>query len=383
MKLDLLYEIQPIPELWAQPFPGGQRRSEQQAYDQMFEQVRLADNLGFQTAWFVEHHLREHMSACPAPEAVLGGLALATRNLRLGFGVTLMPPGFGHPIRVAEKVATVDIMSHGRVEWGTGRSTAREQYWFGVPTDERSTDEWREAVEFVVAAWEQETISWDSELIKVDGRRQGPRPHQDPHPPAWMAGVSPSSAELAGRSGMGLLAFSHMASIESTAKTIAAFRQAHAECATPLTRTRNDRAGAFTLVHCTDDMDEAEEYGIWASAEYYFKHATEWFISNVPYMPEARQQAMKETLETLQAGFDIRAAAAEGRLVIGTPDQCLETMLKLADAGVDQLICHVEFGSLPQDRILRGIELLGTKVIPELEKRGHRFDYGSLIGGAR
>ena len=266
---------------------------------------------------------------------------------------------------------------------GTGRSTAREQDWFGVPTDERSTDQWKEAVEFVVAAWERETISWDSELIQVEGRRQGPKPYQDPHPPVWMAGVSPASAELAGRSGMGLLAFSHMASIDSTAKTIAAFRDAHRQCQSPLTSIRNDRAAAFTLVHCTDDMDEAADYGVWDSAEYYFKHATEWFISNVPYMPEARQKAMKETLETLLAGFDIRAAAAEGRLVIGTPDQCLETMLRLEDAGVDQLICHVEFGSLPQDRIMRGLELLGTKVIPELEKRGHRFDYGSLIGGSR
>lgn len=76
-----------------------------------------------------------------------------------------MPPGFQHPARVAEKVATVDVLSHGRVEWGTGRSTPMEQIAFGVPADDRSRDQWREAVEFVVEAWTNELISWNSDLI--------------------------------------------------------------------------------------------------------------------------------------------------------------------------------------------------------------------------
>ena len=123
MKLDLLYEFQPKVKPWDLPHPYGQRRAEQQTYDEAFEEIRFADTLGFNTVWCVEHHFRDGRSACPSSEAVLGGLALATENIRLGFGVVLMPPGFQHPLRVAEKVATVDVMSHGRVEWGTGRST--------------------------------------------------------------------------------------------------------------------------------------------------------------------------------------------------------------------------------------------------------------------
>ena len=194
MKLDLLYEFQPKVKPWDLPHPYGQRRAEQQTYDEAFEEIRLADRLGFQTVWCVEHHFRDGRSASPSSEAVLGGLALATENIRLGFGVVLMPPGFQHPVRVAEKVATVDVMSHGRVEWGTGRSTPMEQIAFGVPTDDRSRQQWREAVEFVVAAWERERISWDSDMLTFPERVQTPKPFQDPHPPTWLAVATESSA---------------------------------------------------------------------------------------------------------------------------------------------------------------------------------------------
>src|SRR5690606_33827134 len=149
-------------------------------------------------------------SACPSSEVVLGGLALSTKNIRLGFGVTLMPFGFIHPARVAEKVATVDILSHGRVEWGTGRSTPMEQTAFGVPTDDRSRDQWREAVEIVVKMWEQEMFSYESEQFSMPERVVLPRPYQYPHPPVWMAGTSAPSAHTAGTLGLGLLSFAQL-----------------------------------------------------------------------------------------------------------------------------------------------------------------------------
>src|ERR1700749_3414862 len=131
MKLDLLYELQ-APKPWSKPFPYGQREAEPQSYFDAIEQVKLADRLGYGTAWFVEHHFREGRSHCPAPEVVIGALSQATENIRLGFGGTLLPYGFTHPTRVAEKVATADILSQGRIEWGTGRSTPMEQTAFHV-----------------------------------------------------------------------------------------------------------------------------------------------------------------------------------------------------------------------------------------------------------
>ena len=136
MKLDLLYEID-CPKPWPGPHPLGQRQAEQQSYREALEQIRLADQLGFHTTWHVEHHFREGRSHCPAPEVVLGALSQITEQIRLGFGVTLLPHAFGPPMRVAEKVATVDILSDGRVEWGTGRSTPMEQTAFGVDREQQ------------------------------------------------------------------------------------------------------------------------------------------------------------------------------------------------------------------------------------------------------
>ena len=154
MKLDLLYEID-APKPWDEaPHPYGQRQREQRAYRECIEQVKLADNYGFNTVWFVEHHFREGRSHCPAPEVVIGALTQATKNIRLGFGVTLLPYGFTHPIRVAEKVAAADVSRGGRVEWGTGRSTPMEQTAFHVDRV-KSRDEWKEAIEIIVEAWKR------------------------------------------------------------------------------------------------------------------------------------------------------------------------------------------------------------------------------------
>ena len=149
MKLDILYEVD-APKPWGAPHPHGQRAMEQRAYHEAIEQIRLADALGFHTVWAVEHHFREGRSHCPAPEVLLGALTQITEQINLGFGVTLLPFGFTHPARVAEKVATVDILSKGRVQWGTGRSTPMEQTAFHVDR-EHSRDQWREAIEVICA----------------------------------------------------------------------------------------------------------------------------------------------------------------------------------------------------------------------------------------
>ena len=144
MKLDLLYEID-VPQPWPDlPHPYDQRTAEQEAYRDCLEQIRLADRVGFETVWLVEHHFRENRSHCPASEVVLGALSQVTERIRLGFGVTLTPYGFIHPARIAEKVATVDVLSGGRVEWGIGRSTPMEQLAFGVDREKSR----REMLEF-------------------------------------------------------------------------------------------------------------------------------------------------------------------------------------------------------------------------------------------
>ena len=376
MKLDLLYEFQPKPGPWPEPHPYGQRRAEQQTYDEAIAQIQLADRLGFHTAWAVEHHFRDGRSACPTSEAVLGGLALSTTNIRLGFGVVLMPFGFIHPARVAEKVATVDILSHGRVEWGTGRSTPMEQIAFGVPTDNRSREEWKEAVEIVVRMWEEERFSYDSPNFSFPERIQTPKPYQDPHPPCWLAAATDTSAANAGRNGLGLLAFAPLQPVDKTAAQLQVYRDAVAECTTPLTRVMNDRVGAFTLVHCAPDMDAAAEYGIWDAVNWWYRHLAEFTLEwELPNLSEEEQNEIFPLLKPVIEGkVDPRSYQEQDMIIIGTPEQCLEKFIRYDEIGVDQLLCYVQFGDLPHDAVMQSLETLGTTIIPQLEARGHRVD---------
>ena len=381
MKLDLLYEFQPKVKPWGKPHPYGQREAEVAAYDEAIAEVKFADTLGFQTVWCVEHHFRDGRSACPSNEVVLGAFSTITKNIRLGFGVSLMPPGFQHPARVAEKVATVDILSHGRAEWGTGRSTPMEQIAFGVPADDRSRAMWKEAVEFVVAAWERERISWDTDLIKMPERMQTPKPYQDPHPPAWLAAASETSAVSAGMNGLGLLSFALLQPVSAMANHIRLYREAQEKCTTPLTRVKNDRVGVYTLVHCTEDPEAAAAYGLWDSVRWWYRHLAEFTLEwELPNLSPAEREAVFPLLKpSIEGNIDVQKYTDEDMIIIGTPEQCLEKILRYEAVGVDQLLCYVQFGMLPHEKVMENLELLGTKVIPELEKRGHRVDYNALF----
>lgn len=378
MKLDLLYEFQPKIKPWDKPHPYGQREAEQRTYDEAIEEIQLADRLGFNTVWCVEHHFRDGRSASPCSEAILGGLALSTKQIKLGFGVTLMPFGFIHPARVAEKVATVDVLSHGRVEWGTGRSTPMEQVAFGVPTNDSSRDQWREAIEIVVGMWENEVFSWESENLSFPERMQTPKPFQDPHPPVWQAAATLKSAVSAGELGLGLLSFALLQPVEKMAEHIQAYRtaQSMARPQDMLTRVRNDRVGVYTLVHAYDDADAAADYGLWDSVNWWYRHLAEFTLKwELPMLGVEEQKAVFPLLQPIIDGdVPVKHYQEQDMIIVGTPEECLEKIIRYDEVGVDQLLCYVQFGDLPHEKVMRSMELLATRVIPELELRGHRID---------
>jgi len=369
MKVDLLYEIDSPPP-WDGSHPCGQRAREQRAYRDALEQVKLADELGFNIAWFVEHHFREGQSHCPAPEVVIGALTQTTENIRLGFGVTLLPFGFTHPARVAEKVATADILSGGRVEWGTGRSTPQEQAAFHVDRSE-SRDEWEEAIRIISAMWREEYFDWESPRFEFPRRMVTPKPLQDPHPPCWMAATSPDSSAIAGRHQLGLLSLSIMRPLEQMAEQIAAYRDAwNSPDAKPLSDVANDRVGAYTLVHCAESMEQAEANGIWEAVAWWYRTVAEFTLQwEFPNITQEERDAQFPLLQrTLEGEIPLDAFHEADMFVVGDPEQCFEKMKRYADLGVDQMVCRVEYGHLSHESIMKNIELLGKEVLPELEK---------------
>ncbi|MYW03405.1 LLM class flavin-dependent oxidoreductase [Streptomyces sp. SID3343] len=365
MKLDVLYEVD-VPRPWHGEHPHGQRREEQRAYREAIEQIRLADRVGFNTIWAVEHHFREGRSHMPASEVFLGHLAGITEQIRMGFGVTLTPFGFTPPQRIAEKVATVDILSGGRVEWGTGRSTPMEQTAFGVDIA-KSRDDWREAIEIVTGMWREEYFEYESERFSFPRRMVTPKPFQDPHPPCWMAATSQGSAEIAGRNGLGMLSFSIMQPLETMAAQVAAYRAAAAN-PTPLTDVTTNKVAAYTLVHTTGK--KKIEQKVWDSVAWWYKNLAmftlEWELPHLS--PEEQDKTFPLLKPMFEGTVPVDTFDAADMIVIGDVETCVRKMKRYADLGVDELICYVQWGFLDHQDILRTIEILGKEVIPELEK---------------
>src|SRR6202034_4282401 len=200
MKFGVFYEHQ-LPRPWEED-------SEYRILQDALEQVELADRLGFDVVWEVEHHFLEEYSHSSAPEVFLGACSQRTKQIRLGHGIVLMPPGYNHPARVAERISTLDLVSNGRVEWGTGESSALlELGGYGVPLAEKR-NAWREAVEqclnmMVMAPYP----GFQGQFFSMPARNVVPKPAQKPHPPLWVACSNRETIKLAARLGIGALTF--------------------------------------------------------------------------------------------------------------------------------------------------------------------------------
>jgi alkanesulfonate monooxygenase SsuD/methylene tetrahydromethanopterin reductase-like flavin-dependent oxidoreductase (luciferase family) len=377
MELGLLYEFE-APKPWAGEHPWGQRTAERAVYRNCIEQIVLADKKGFHTAWLVEHHFREGRSHMPCNDVVLGALSQITEQIRLGFGVALMPHEFIHPARVAEKVATVDLLSRGRAEWGMGRSTPMEQTAFGVDVP-RSKEKMLAACKSVVGMWEQEYYEEHSEFLEFPARMVTPKPYQYPHPPVWMAASSEETIRMAGRNGLGLLCFSIMQPLEKLKELIDLYREEQ-KTAEPVSSVHTNKVGAYTMVHCTESRKKFETNRVWDSMWWWYRGTAEfilkWEMAQLPQ--EVKDKAFPLLKKQADGDFDIHSFDEQDMVIVGTPEECLRKFLKYEEAGVDQVLCYTNFGYLPQEAVLECITLLGDYVIPELNARGAKRMAGSL-----
>jgi len=175
-------------------------------YQRALQRIEIMDRTGYDAVWLTEHHFTTY-SVCPSIP-VLGTYAAArTKNLRIGTAVCLA--AFYHPLRLAEEIALLDILSDGRVNWGAGRGYDLNEFkTFGVPFDE-SYARFREAVDIVVRAWTDERLTYKGKYFSFDNVEVLPKPLQQPHPPVWTAAASPGSIEWAAAAGYSILMDPH------------------------------------------------------------------------------------------------------------------------------------------------------------------------------
>ncbi len=390
MQFGILYEMQ-------RPYSGTEI-DWNALYKETLEQCELADQVGFDNLWFVEHHFLTGFSGSPCPEVMFGALSRVTKQIRIGFGVCILP--YHHPVRVAERVAMVDQLTDGRVEFGTGRSNAYEQIGLGIdPRDTRSR--WNESIRMLPEIWQSEgEYSYEGEHWSVPSRRVLPKPFQKPHPRMYLACTQQESFRLAAQMGIGVLSSASYAT-EILKEHVKVYRDAIKD-ADPVGAFVNDFWGNNVHAFCGKDNQEARELAA--------ESMKTFFGPDKPYI-EGRINAYEELLEAwggvpdhlqadfgrwlrqsdeahkeqaAQAGISLdsgpgaaRAAVAQldantladrGVIIAGDPESCIKTVKMYEDIGVDQVMLIMQTETIPHDKVMGSIELFGKEVIPAFRK---------------
>jgi alkanesulfonate monooxygenase SsuD/methylene tetrahydromethanopterin reductase-like flavin-dependent oxidoreductase (luciferase family) len=372
MKFDLLYELQ-------MPKPHDER-SEYRCYHEALEQIELADKLGYDTVWEVEHHFLTEFAHSSAPEVFLAAVSQRTKNIRIGHGVTLLPFKFNHPIRVAERVAALDIVSNGRVEFGTGRSSQFEQAGFEIDTAE-SRDMWQESLEIIPRMWTETPFEYAGKYVNIPPRDIIPKPLQKPHPPIWAAATSPATWELAGRNGIGILGLTIFVNVKQLEERVRAYRAALKE-AKPVGKFINDKVGAFTIVHVAETREEAIANGAADAAINYLLYAfrvlggfadpsgkgmqreyADLEIKSTPY----RDLISKEypLIAKMQKGeCTFEELDAEDMVIVGDVDHVIRKVERYKAAGLDHLLSLMQADRIPHPAVMKSIDLFAKHVMP-------------------
>jgi alkanesulfonate monooxygenase SsuD/methylene tetrahydromethanopterin reductase-like flavin-dependent oxidoreductase (luciferase family) len=364
VRFALFYEI-PVPAPWDE-------ESEHVAYQRVLEEAVAGERCGWDAFWTVEHHFLSEYSHCSNPEVLYGAIAARTERMRLGYGVRLMPQPYNHPVRTAESVAVLDLISNGRVDFGTGRSSTRaELEGFGVdPAATRAM--WQEAIGHVVGIWTHDEYEFEGTYWNLPRRRVHPKPLQKPHPPMWGATSSEDGHRQVGSLGLGLCSFAVGVSPTEVKKKVDIYRAAVSSCTEPIGAFVNDDAATFTMALCSRDRERALEVAR-ESFEWYPKAGARLIASLTDWMAEQHQD-----LGSYAYAKDLKATDDQGLLdlltleylvesnacVLGTPDECVEMCRQYEEAGIDTLLCLVNPYKIPHEAVMETIELMGSEVIP-------------------
>jgi alkanesulfonate monooxygenase SsuD/methylene tetrahydromethanopterin reductase-like flavin-dependent oxidoreductase (luciferase family) len=356
MKFGIFYEHSVL-----KPWDEG---SEHRVYRQAVEQVVAADELGFDQVWEVEHHFLEEYSHSPAPEVFLSYCAALTRNIRFGHGIALMLPPVNHPARVAERAAALDLLSDGRLEFGTGRSaTWTELGAFRCEPDD-TKEMWDECTRAVVKMWTTDNFSWQGKHFSMPPRNVIPKPLQKPHPPLWVAVQSPETAVQAGERGMGMLGVTLGAPLDYQ-QMVRDYRRAIRNC-DPVGEFVNEQVNGVAFMHCGEDDAEAKLIGGMAATQFGVRAAHLVGIGGIYPSPAYHTHASAAPLRTRPG--DVVGPVREGT-PIGDPEFCIKQLKWWEEIGVDRMVFLINTGeTIRQEKVLDSLRLFAREVMPAMTR---------------
>ena len=351
MKFGIFYEHQ-LPKPWAE---GDERRLLEEA----LEQVELADRLGIDFVWEVEHHFLEEYSHSSAPEVFLAACSQRTRRIRLGHGVALMPPAYNHPARVAERIATLDLISGGRVDWGTGESSSRiELEGFGADPKAKR-DMWAEATRETAKMMASDPYpGYDGDYFSMPHRNVVPKPLQKPHPPIWVACSNRDTIKLAAKLGIGALTFAFVDGGEASRWVSEYYETFEADCE-PIGLDVNPNVAMVTGFMCHEDSDTAVARGL--QGFQFFGYALSHYYSTGTHTP-GRFDIWQDFLANGPKELGPTGC-------IGDPERVRKTLLQYERAGVDQVVFIQQGGRNAHEHICESLELFAREVMPEFAER--------------
>ena len=382
MKFGVFYEHQ-VPKPWT----GGDER---RVFEEALEQAEFLDGIGIHSFWLVEHHFLEEYSHSSAPEIFLAALSQRTKHLRLGHGIMHTPPAINHPARQAERIATLDVVSGGRVEFGTGEgSSAAERDAFGVDPEQKR-EAWEEGLRVALRCMSETPFTgFAGEHVSMPPRNVVPKPLQRPHPPVWVACTRRDTIHLAAQHGIGALSFSFFDPEEAKAWVDDYYTTLATE-GVAIGDAVNANLACVTGFMCHPDPAEAVRRG--AEGSNFLGYSLGHYYVFGRHKPGDTDLWADFRARRAEAGFDpdavALAAANQERLgakvveagttglrgALGSPEQVREYFRRYEECGVDMLILSSAAGRNRHDHIMESFELAAREVLPEFIERDEALE---------
>jgi len=368
MRFGVFYELQ-LPKPWGE---GDEHR----VFTEALDQIELADRLGIDYAWSVEHHFLDEYSHCSAPEVFLAAAAARTKNIRIGHGIRQVIPNYNHPARTAEGLASLDLISNGRVEFGIGEGATRlELRGFDIPAKEKRAMAIEAAEQIANMMVMTPYPGFEGKSFSMPCRNVIPKPLQKPHPPMWMACTNRDTIKIAASLGIGALAFSFVDHEEARSWSKIYYDVIKSEDCVPIGHAVNANIAMVSAFSVHPDRAEAVRRG--QEGFEFFAYALRSLVTQdtMPGRTQIWQDFQKqraeraaqpaERTEDLDDGVALDDERAPG---IGTPQDFLEHARSFQDAGVDQIILLQQAGRNPHSEICESLELFAADVLPQFKK---------------
>ena len=356
MRFGIFYEHQ-LPKPWNEG-------DEAKLFHDALEQVVLADRLGYDYAWEVEHHFLEEYSHSSAPEVFLAACAALTKNIRVGHGIRQVIPNYNHPARTAEGLATLDIISRGRLDFGIGEGATRlELGAFGIPAREKRAMALEAAEQIANMMVMSPYPGFEGKSFSFPCRNVVPKPVQKPHPPMWMACTNRDTIKVAAANGIGALAFAFVNPEEARNWAEIYYGIIKSEACVPLGHSVNANIAMVSNFSVHPDRAEAIRRG--QEGFEFFGYAVNALVAHdaVPGRSRLFEDFQKSRARQDDEIIAATRGAERNASGIGTPADIRDHITAFQAAGVDQVIFLQQAGRNKHTHICESLELFAGEVM--------------------